>query len=289
MLEASMVVIGDELLGGYVADANSPWLATQLREHGVPLSRVHVIPDEYDAIDEALQAELRRSQPRLIVTSGGVGSTPDDITFEAIASSLQRDLVIDPTLAQRMDDIIERARADGLPVDDVYTNAVMRMARVPAGSVLLTSERYWVPAVSIAVDGGLDADGVTIVVLPGVPRIFRDVISDIVVPHFVAGRNAVPTVVEITHWFPESTLNRVFGEIVARFADVKLGSYPSSPMLVRLTGPADAVAQAEQLVRAELAALESTDAGARLAEQWRQRRERSDTRGQPPSSTSDRS
>jgi molybdopterin-biosynthesis enzyme MoeA-like protein len=58
LLAASIIVIGDEILGGYVTDTNSPWLAERLRLHGVPLSRVHVVPDTADAIDEALQLEL---------------------------------------------------------------------------------------------------------------------------------------------------------------------------------------------------------------------------------------
>ncbi len=86
MLEASVVVIGDEILSGYVHDANSGWLAERLRVHGVPLTRVSVVPDEHEAIDEALQAELARSRPRLIITSGGIGSTPDDLTYEAVAA-----------------------------------------------------------------------------------------------------------------------------------------------------------------------------------------------------------
>jgi molybdopterin-biosynthesis enzyme MoeA-like protein len=103
VLEASVVVIGDEILGGYVSDANSPCSRSLSANHGVPLSRVQVVPDEMGAIDEALTAELARSRPRLLVTSGGIGSTPDDITYEAVAASLGRELVEDPLLCERID------------------------------------------------------------------------------------------------------------------------------------------------------------------------------------------
>ncbi|MEX2486682.1 MAG: molybdopterin-binding protein [Nitriliruptoraceae bacterium] len=264
MFEASMLVIGDELLGGYVTDANSPLLAQRLRTHGVALTRIHVVPDDMAAIDEGLSTELARARPRLIVTSGGVGSTPDDITFEAVAASLGRGLVEDAALATRMDEIAARARDDGFPVDDAYVAALKRMANVPDGSRRHTGQRSWVPAVAIDVDGGSDNGGATVVILPGVPRLFAELVDDVVVPELVAGRNPVPEVVEIAHWLPESALNHVFAELVTRFEDVSLGSYPGRPMLVRLTGPSNAVAAAAARVREEIASLEANESVARL-------------------------
>ena len=89
-LRASIVVIGDEILGGFVHDTNSHWLAGQLQTHGIPLDRVQTVPDTMAAIDEGLRMELGRSRPRLILTSGGIGSTPDDLTMEAVAATLGR-------------------------------------------------------------------------------------------------------------------------------------------------------------------------------------------------------
>lgn len=272
MLEASVVVIGDEVLGGYVADANSPWLAERFRAHGVPLSRVHVVPDEMDAIHEALQAELSRGRPRLIVTTGGIGSTPDDITYEAVALSLGRDLVTDPVIAERIDGALDWTRGHGLDVDDDFAWHLHRMARVPEGSRLLLRDRGWAPGVAVDVDGGLDADGgVTVLVLPGVPEQLRSIFSQVVEPQILAGRNQVPTVAEIEHGFPESALNLTFAQVLDRFPTVKLGSYPGVPMLVRLTGPTADVEAAAALVRQAVADLEADPAGARLAAAWAQR------------------
>ena len=120
MLEASLVVIGDEILGGYVTDTNSPWVADRLREHGVPLTRVQVVPDDAAAIDEALQLELARGRPRLVMTCGGIGSTPDDITYEAVAASLGRPLVEHPDIVARLEDVLEWSRKQDLEVTDSF-------------------------------------------------------------------------------------------------------------------------------------------------------------------------
>jgi molybdenum cofactor synthesis domain-containing protein len=268
VLEASMLVIGDEILGGYVTDTNSPWLTERLRDHAVPLSRIHVVPDDPAAIDEALQAELARPRPRVIVTSGGIGSTPDDLTYEAIAASLGRELVVDPSIAARIDEALVWSREQGLEVNDAFAWHLLRMARIPAGSRLLRSHGGWVPGVAVDVDGGADLDGVTICVLPGVPSEFRAIVSEALEPSLLAGRNEPPTVVELEHGFPESALNLTFVELLARHPSVKLGSYPGRPMLVRLSGPAAEVEAAAVLVRATLDQLLATPGGARLAAAW---------------------
>jgi len=264
VLAASMLVIGDEILGGFVTDTNSPWLADRLRPHGVPLERIHVVPDEADAIAEALQAELARPRPRVIVTSGGIGSTPDDITYESVAAAVGRDLVEDPALAVAMHGIVQRTRDKGFAVSEVFIDQVMRMARIPAGSRLMPREGGWTPAVCVDVDGGSDAPsghGATVVILPGVPSEFRALLGDAVEPALLAGRNPVSHVVELTHGFSESLLNEAFLRLGIDFPGVKLGSYPGRPMIVRLTGVHEDVEGAAASVRRALAALEAEQDG----------------------------
>ena len=272
MLAASMLVIGDEILGGFVTDTNSPWLADRLRAHGVPLERIHVVPDDAAAIAEALHAELARARPRVIVTSGGIGSTPDDITYEAVAAALGRELVEDEDLAGPMHGIVARTREAGFATSDAFAWHVLRMARIPAGSRLLAREGGWTPAVCVEVDGGADAPdgrGATVVVLPGVPSEFRALLAEAVEPALIAERNTVPHVVELTHGLPESLLNEAFVELGLRFPDVKLGSYPGRPMIVRLTGTHEDAEAAAELVRTAIDTLEADPAAARLPRRWR--------------------
>ncbi len=270
MLAASMIAIGDELLEGHVADENTPWLAGRLRAHGVPLSHAQIVGDDAHEIGAALHAELARHHPRVVLTSGGVGSTPDDITFEAVAAALGRDVVEDPVLAARMHRLAQRTRDHGVDVDAEALDHLMRMARIPEGARLLTSESSWVPAVAIDVEGGAQATGATVLILPGVPEAFRRVVTEHVEPQLLAGRNDVPAVEEVIHSFPESALNVLFAQVNERF-DVRLGSYPGRPMVVRLSGQQEQVGAAARFVRDAIDELAATPGGARLAASWASR------------------
>ncbi|MFP5309555.1 MAG: competence/damage-inducible protein A [Actinomycetes bacterium] len=267
VLHASIVVIGDEILGGFVQDANSGWLATRLQAAGVPLDRVTTVPDEMDAIDEALHAELARSRPRLVLTTGGIGSTPDDITYEAVAASLGRDLVVEPTMAARIDRSLAWSVEHGLEVTDDFAWHMHRMARVPAGARLIEHDG-WAPGLLVDVDGGIEADGgATIAILPGVPSQMRAIVDDAIVPVLEA-RGTTWTVAELTHGFPESALNLCFADVIEAHPEVKLGSYPGTPMIVRLQGPEAAVAAAAETVRRAIDELRATPAGAALEAAW---------------------
>lgn len=270
MLHASVIVIGDEILGGFVHDTNSHWLAARLREHAVELTRVQTVPDEPAAIDEALQTELGRARPRVVITTGGIGSTPDDLTYEAIAASLGRPLVEDPTMLGRIDRALEWTAAQGIDVTDEFAWHMRRMARVPAGAELI-EHPGWAPGLRLDLDGGSDDGGVTLVVLPGVPSQVREIVTTAVEPALLAGRNAAQQVRELTHGFPESALNLCFARIMTEHPDVKVGSYPGVPMTVRLSGPPAAVDAAFDVLRGYVRDLEAAPAGARLAAAWADR------------------
>lgn len=274
-LAASMVVIGDEILQGFVTDANTVVLATRLRAHGVELERVHTVPDDAAAIAEALHAECDRGGPRVVVTSGGIGSTPDDLTYEAVAAAFSLDLVTHPLLEERIEGSLRWTADQGFPVDADFRWHMMRMARVPAGAELLDPDGSWAPGLRLDRGGGSRAGGCTICILPGVPSQFRTIVDNAVVPRLVAGTNPVPTVLETTHPFPESTLNPVFARLVEEFPDVKLGSYPGDPMVVRLSGPPRRVGTAMALVEEHLATLRASDHGRRIAAAWSRRLRRS--------------
>src|SRR6056297_1095440 len=269
-----MIVVGDEILGGYVTDTNSPLLARVLRDHGVTLRRVHVVGDDEAEIDEALSMELARSRPRVVITSGGIGSTPDDLTFEAVAASLGRGLVTDPTIGAKVDGALDWSRTQGFDVSGGFAHHLFRMARIRAGSRLLERPGGWAPGVVVDVEGGSDDDGVTVVILPGVPSEFEALLTEAVVPALVEGRNPTPHVAELTHGYPESVLNLTFVEVLEHYPDVKLGSYPGRPSVVRLSGPRSQVEAAARRVAAALSALDASEAGQRLAAAVAERAER---------------
>src|SRR6185295_9909895 len=146
---AAAVIIGNEILTAKVTDANGPHLVRRLRDRGVPLASIAVVPDDVDAIVEAVASAHRRA--RHVLTSGGIGPTHDDVTVRAVALALGRKVV-------RLEEMVKRIRdhyGEGVPA------AALRMADAPEGAELWIQEGTWFPV--------LTCDGVHM--LPGVPQL----------------------------------------------------------------------------------------------------------------------
>lgn len=271
-VRVSIIVIGDEILGGFVQDTNSGWLAQRLQSLGFPLDRIVTVPDSFDAIDEALGAELRRSRPRLLLTSGGIGSTPDDVTFEAVARHLGLGLYSEPMINERISAALAWTAEQGMDVTDDHERSMRKMAHVPESAYLLPGGGGFVPAVAVDVDGGVGSDdGATLVVLPGVPGQLRRIFDEGIEPHLLAGRGRPQHVAEVRHPYPESTLNPVLDRLVAEYPDVHLGSYPGTECIVRLKGDKERVEAAMEVVVEYLDELARDPAARRLSEAWQAR------------------
>ncbi len=269
-LRASIIVIGDEILGGFVVDTNSGWLAGRFHAEGVPLDRVTTVPDDATAIDEALRAELARTRPRLVVTSGGIGSTPDDLTLAAVAASLGRPTTVQPEIDARITRALEWTAARGIAVTPAHERSMRRMALVPQGAYLLAGANGVVPGVALDVDGGANEHaGATVVILPGVPSELRAIFDGGVAPALVAGRGVPQHVAEISHDYPESTLNPVLDRIVAEYPDVSCGSYPGRECVIRLKGDRDRVVAAMRLVEDYLGELALQPGSTAMRDRWR--------------------
>ena len=271
-VRVSIIVIGDEILGGFVQDTNSGWLAQRLQTLGYPLDRIVTVPDAFAAIDEALGTELARERPRLVVTSGGIGSTPDDVTFEAVARHLGLGLRLEPSINVRITAALDWTSSQGVDVTENHERSMRKMAMVPETSYVVPGTAGFVPGVAVDVEGGCGTEaGATIVVLPGVPGQLQRIFNDGVEPHLLAGRGVPQHVEEINHPYPESTLNPVLDRIVAEYPDVHLGSYPGYECTVRLKGGKQQVVAAMQLVTDYLRTLDADPAAARLSEAWQAR------------------
>ena len=121
---AGLLVIGDEILSGRTQDRNVSQIATWLNIQGIRLEEVRMVPDRTDRIVAAVNA--LRSAYDYLFTTGGIGSTHDDITVDAIAEALGRPVVIHPQARA----ILEAYYATRGGV----TDARLRMARVPEGA-----------------------------------------------------------------------------------------------------------------------------------------------------------
>ena len=267
-MRASIVVIGDEILEGFVRDSNSGWLAERLRDRAITLDRVVVVPDEIDAIVEALGTELSRPRPRLVFTSGGVGTTPDDRTMAAVAAYLDVDLVSEPALVRMVDSIIDRLTERGHRIDEAQRAVLLKLARVPRGARSLAGPDGGGPGVCIDVDGGVEAEGgAAVIVLPGVPKQFRDLIGRLE-STLLAGRGVRRHVVELRHPYPESALTPTLEALEHQMPDVRIGSYPGAECLLRVQGDPDDVKRAVAELERAIHGLDADPGMQRLSAAW---------------------
>jgi nicotinamide-nucleotide amidase len=155
------------VLTGRVADRNGPWLAERLRELGVDVGHVVVVGDRPGDLRDAL-AFLAGTGAALVVTSGGLGPTADDLTAEVVGEVQGRPAAVDPALEERIGAIVARLMARrGWPADPESTAAgVRKQARVPAGATVLDPVGT---APGLVVPPAEGRDGPTVLVLPGPP------------------------------------------------------------------------------------------------------------------------
>jgi len=212
---AALVVIGSEVLSAKVEDENGPWLARTLRARGVALRSITVIPDELEAVAEAVDRERRRAG--WLFTSGGVGPTHDDLTLAGVARALGRPVVRHRTL-EAVIRAIHGRHHPGEPLPEM----ALRMADVPEGTELIGDPGY--PTLLCE----------NVIMLPGVPRFFRYQVERVV--ELLSG---TPFRLAILYLGVREELVAAALDAVARaHPQVEIGSYPQfdgGDHLVRVT------------------------------------------------------
>ena len=161
-MRAGIVVTGTEVLTGRISDRNGPWISEQLAERGVEVAHILVVGDRPGDLEAALGFMATEGMD-LIVTSGGLGPTADDLTAEVVARFAGRELVLDEEMEEKIAAIL-RAFAQRLNVDEEALRVANRkQAMVPEGSIALDP-------VGTAPGLVVPANGRVVVVLPGPPR-----------------------------------------------------------------------------------------------------------------------
>ncbi|HUA11662.1 MAG TPA: competence/damage-inducible protein A [Solirubrobacteraceae bacterium] len=164
---AGILVTGTEVLTGRISDRNGPWLAERLHEIGVDLAVTTIVGDRRADMLAAL-ASMAGLQLDLIVTSGGLGPTADDLTADAVGEFQQREMVLDEGLEERIAEILRPLAKRWRNLDENAIRAANRkQAVIPAGSDILDPVGTAPGLVVPPADG---QRGPTILVLPGPPR-----------------------------------------------------------------------------------------------------------------------
>lgn len=224
------MIIGDEVLNGKTVDTNSAYLARLCFAIGLNLKRIEVVPDEEGDIIEVVRRMSERYD--VVVTSGGIGPTHDDITYSSIAKAFGLKLRLH-------DETLSRMRALSIPhpsqkdfswdKPSPALTAKLRMAELPhdekhaeANQVLFPTDELWVP---VSVVNG------NVYILPGVPRLFTQLVDGLKsmwLPRLTdpegKGINRVMFSTPLAESQVASYLTDLAGRVEPR--GVKVGSYP---------------------------------------------------------------
>lgn len=167
-MQAEIVTIGTELLLGEIVDTNSAWIAQQLTTIGLNLYYTTTVGDNLGRITHVLREALARSD--VVITTGGLGPTVDDMTREAVAAATERPLVLDEELVQEISAYFARRHY-------VMTDNNRKQACLPQGARVIHNPVGTAPAFAV------EHRGHVIISLPGVPHEMRYLMENEVLPY----------------------------------------------------------------------------------------------------------
>jgi nicotinamide-nucleotide amidase len=258
---AEILAVGSELTTGETRDTNGAELARGLSLEGVSVRRLILLPDELDLVTAAFAEALAAVD--LVVASGGLGPTPDDLTREAVAAALGETLTVDPKEERRLRALFARRR-----VRFAETNLKQAWLIPPATAIPNpngTAPGWWV-------DG---PDGQVVVLLPGPPRELRPMWRDSVLPRLRERGLGEGRVVRTlrTYGIGESHVAEMLGDDLLRRANPVVATYARADWLdVRVSAVDDRAADgtvrrsAGEILGETVAAIRRVLAGHVLAE-----------------------
>jgi len=237
MANAEIVAIGSELLLGQIVDTNSTWMAQRLTNVGVDLFYKTIVGDNPRRMGEVITRALGRSD--IVITSGGLGPTQDDLTRQVVADVTGRRLVRDPKL---MDDIERRFRRRGF----IMTANNERQAYVPEGAITVHNPNGTAPSFIVE-----DPKSV-VFTLPGVPHEMKWLFDNEVIPYMRRrfGLSGIITyrVLKVSD-MGESAVDHLIGHLIADSSNPTVGvlAHPGQ-VDVRITAKAASVEEASRLI-----------------------------------------
>jgi nicotinamide-nucleotide amidase len=210
-MRADIISIGTEILMGELVDTNAPYLAAQLPPMGIELQRISQTKDDIGMLVETLQQAWQRSD--LVLTTGGLGPTDDDLTREAIAQLAGESLYVDHQSLEHLKEVFNQ-RGSSMPDANIKQANLIHSARTILNAIG-TAPGWW-----------MEKDGKIIVAMPGPPREMHTMWESEVLPQL---HRIVPETVILTRNFKtnglgESALNELIAPLF-HLPNAELGMY----------------------------------------------------------------
>jgi len=238
-MNAEIIAIGSELLLGQIIDTNSSYIAKYLADNGIELVQTTTVGDDLLRMNEAIQEAIHRSQ--IVITTGGLGPTEDDLTREAIAQIAQRPLVFQPHLMEQIEALFKR-RGFRMAENN------RKQAYIPEGAIPIENPKGTAPG--FIVEG---SNWVTISI-PGVPSEMEYLMEHTVIPYlrkrFNLQRQVIRYKVLRACGLGESAIGLQIEDLMKESRNPSVGTLVSiGDIKIRITAKADNPEEASILIQ----------------------------------------
>lgn len=169
-MNAEILAVGTELLMGQIANTNAQYISARLPDVGIGVYYHSVVGDNPVRLKECLSLALSRSD--IVIMTGGLGPTQDDLTKETVAEAVNRKLVLDQQSLDKMESFFRRLKRP-------MTQNNVKQAYLPEGSIIIRNSNGTAPGCII------EEDAKTIIMLPGPPSEMRPMFEETVIPYFM--------------------------------------------------------------------------------------------------------
>lgn len=233
-MKAEIIAVGTEILTGQIVNTNAQFLSEKLAEIGVDVYFQTAVGDNEARLLSLL--EIAQNRSNLVILTGGLGPTEDDLTKQTLAKFLGRDLTFDAQAQAKLDDFFAHRP------DYARTPNNERQAQIVQGSTPLPNET------GLAVGGMIEVDGVTYVVLPGPPSELKPMVLNELLPRLTTGAKLYSRVLRF-FGIGESQLVTILSDLIEEQTDPTLAPYAKTgEVTLRLSTKARSESEARNVL-----------------------------------------
>jgi nicotinamide-nucleotide amidase len=238
-MNAEIIAIGSELLLGQIIDTNSASIAKSLAENGIELIHTTTVGDDLQRMKETIDAAIRRSE--IVITTGGIGPTEDDLTREAVAQVTQHPLTFQPHLMEQIEALFEKR---GFRM--VESNR--KQAYIPEGAIPIENPKGTAPGFIVEYSNG------SIISIPGVPVEMEYLMQNTVIPYlrkrFNLQRQVIRYRVLRACGLGESAIGQQIKDLMKESTNPTVGTLASiGDIRIRITAKASSSEEASTLIQ----------------------------------------
>ena len=240
-MKAEIISIGSEILRGQITDTNANFIAKKLVKLGIDLEHISVVSDNPESLLSTLKLALQRSD--LIITTGGLGPTEDDITYQTIARALNLKLIKYPEAEENLKRILKK-------INKAISPSNLKQIYLPEGAKIIINQYGTAPAMI------LEKDNKIICSFPGVPHEMKNLIEENLIPYLK--EKFPPSIIKKSKTLKitglgESSVNELIRDHINKQSNFSFGIYANpEDIQVQITTQAPSEKEADKLLQSSV-------------------------------------